>query len=162
MLKLKPDYHTGRNTFGKYTPTRSCHLKVQLRKSIVENDRIFSLLFDEILYEACTNPWVNGLEEVCNLGSWEFNILRLKYLSNDEVEGWIISVNRPTGRTHLESDVLVLLENPSGVFEDLVHVFFSQLLKVHDSWLKFLMHIGRVLTETERRLTCWLRIPAGW
>lgn len=96
----------------------------------MESDRIFSLLFDEILYEPCTNPWVNGLEEVCNLRPREFNILRLEDLYNDE--GEVIFEGRPTRRTHLKSDVLILLENPSGIFEDLVYVFLSQLLEVHD------------------------------
>lgn len=87
MHKLRSDHHTGRDTFWECTPTRSRHLKVQLRESIVESNRIFSLLLDEILYKSCTNSRVDGLEEVRNLRSREFNVLRLEDLySNDEGE----------------------------------------------------------------------------
>ena len=55
-------------------------------------------------------------------------------------------------RAHLKSNVLVLLENPSGVFEDLVHIFLSQLLKVCDGRLEFFAHVALVLAETEGRL----------
>jgi hypothetical protein len=56
---------------------------------------------------------------------------------------------RLTGRTHLESNVLILLEDPSGVFEDLIYVFLSQLLEIRNGWSEFFMHIGFVLAETK-------------
>ena len=71
---------------------------------------------------------------------------------------WCYRQDRPTRRTHLKSDVLVLLKNPSGIFEDLVHIFFSQLLKIRHSWLELFSHIALVLAETENRF----RILSRW
>ena len=55
------------------------------------------------------------------------------------------------GRTHqaahLEGNVLVLLENPSGVFEDVVDIFLSQLLEIRHSRLELFAHIIFVLAE---------------
>jgi hypothetical protein len=129
----------------------------------MENNRIFSLLFDKILDEPGTNPRVNGFEKVRNLGSREFNILRLKDLQG-KGEAWCYLQDRLTRRAHLKSDVLVLLENPSGVFEDLVHIFLSQLLEIRHSWLEFFAHVGFVLAETERRSKehAGLVSPTGW
>ena len=115
----------------------------------MESDGTFSLLFDEIFYEPRTNHWVNSLKEVRNLRSREFDILRLEDLCDNEGEGRIIFVDRPASGMHLEADVLVMMKNPSGMFEDLVHVFLSQLLEVHDSWLEFVVHISLILAESE-------------
>ena len=52
-----------------------------------------------------------------------------------------------THRAHLEGDVLILLENPSGGFEDLVDVFLSQLLEIRHSRLEFFAHVIFVLAE---------------
>jgi hypothetical protein len=51
----------------------------------MENNRIFSLLFDKILDIPGTNPRVNGFQKVRNLGSGEFNILRLKDLYKEKL-----------------------------------------------------------------------------
>ena len=64
---------------------------------------------------------------------------------------WCYRQDRPTRRTNPKSDVLVLLKNLSGVFEGLVHIFLSQLLKVHHSRLELFSHIALVLAETESR-----------
>ena len=65
--------------------------------------------------------------------------------------GWFYRQDRPTRRTNLKSDVLVLLKNPSGVFEDPVHIFLSQLLEIRHSWLELFSHIALVLAETGSR-----------
>jgi len=46
----------------------------------VESNRVFALFFYEIFNEPSANPWVDGFEKVRNLGSREFDVLRLKDL----------------------------------------------------------------------------------
>ena len=53
---------------------------------------------------------------------------------------------RRTRRAHLKCDVLVLLKNLSGVFEDLVYIFLSQLLKIGHSQLELFAHIAIEMT----------------
>ena len=91
MHQLKPDHNVDRNTFRKRAPAGSRHLKVQLCKSIMESNRIFSLLFDKVFDELSANPWVDGFEKVRNLGSREFNILRLEDLCKNKGEARVIS-----------------------------------------------------------------------
>jgi hypothetical protein len=54
---------------------------------------------------------------------------------------------RRARRAHLKANVSVLLENPPCGLEDLVRVFFPQLLEVRDSWLEFLTDVRFVLAE---------------
>jgi len=85
----------------------------------MKNNRVFPSLLNKIFNEPGANSWIDGFEKVCDLGSGEFNIFRLEDLRKDKDEIWVIS--GPNQR-HLKTNVLVLLENPSGVFEDLVHI----------------------------------------
>lgn len=87
---LKSYNHLDRSTFGKPAPTRSRHLKVQLRKPIVESDRNFPFLFNKILDEPGADPWVDSFEKVCNLRSRELNILGLEDLGKSKGKAWII------------------------------------------------------------------------
>ena len=79
-----------------------------------------------------------------------------------EISGAVSGIG-PTRRTHLKSDVLVLLKNPSGGFEDLLYVFLSQLLEIRHSWLELFAHVTFVLAETECRLMghTGFRSPSG-
>lgn len=140
-----------RSTFRKHAPTRSRHLEVQLCKSVVESNGVFSFLFNKIFNEPGTNPRVDGFEKVRNLGSREFNILRLEYLLRDKIEAWCCLWDMPTRRAHLKTDVLVLLENPSSIFEDMVYVFLAQFLEVRHSRLEPFANVALVLAETECR-----------
>jgi len=85
----------------------------------MENNRVFPSLLDKVFNEPGANPWIDGFEKVCDLRSGEFNIFRLEDLRKDKGKAWVIS--GPNQR-HLKGNVLVLLEDPSGVFEDLVHI----------------------------------------
>jgi len=117
----------------------------------MESNRIFPFLSDKVLNESGANPGVDGFEKVRNLGPREFNILGLEDLEGGGGLGVISRTGQRAERTHLKSDVLVLLENPSGVFEDLIHILLSQLLEIRHSRLEFFAHVVLVLAETEKR-----------
>ena len=57
----------------------------------MESNRMFPFLFDKILNEPGANSWVDGFEKVRNLGSREFDILRLEYLPKGKGEARAIS-----------------------------------------------------------------------
>ena len=64
---------------------------------------------------------------------------------------WCYLQDRPTRRAHLKNNVLVLLKNPSGGFEDLVRIFSSELLKIRQSAAIFPVYRSLALAKTESK-----------
>jgi len=145
-----PDHRKGSTTFRKCTSTRSRHPKAQPNPASRSWKATKSSPFSSTRYSMnraqISGSMVSRKPATLDRGSSTSSDWKVY------ARIWCYLQDRPTRRVHLKSDVLVLLKKPSGIFEDLVLIFLSQLLKIRHIRLEVSPHIA---------LSFWLRLEAS-